>query len=101
VPFCSPFMLEYDLVILAVPMAWLLGEALRDGFRRGERAALVAAYLAPVLFKVSLFDNALRLGVIAAAALLFAAVLRRMTEKPQNFSVRGLAAHPVKHEPRE
>jgi hypothetical protein len=33
--------------------------------------------------------------------LLFAAVLRRMTEKSQNFSVRGLAAHPVNHEPRE
>jgi hypothetical protein len=83
VPFCSPYMMEYDLVILAVPMAWLLGEALRDGFRRGERAALLGAYLAPVLFKMSLFDNAMKLGVIAAAALLFAAVLRRMTEKPQ------------------
>jgi hypothetical protein len=86
VPFCSPYMMEYDLVILAVPMAWLLGEALRDGFRRGERAALLGAYLAPVLFKMSLFDNAMKLGVIAAAALLFAAVLRRMTEKPQRTS---------------
>ena len=79
VPFCSPFMLEYDLIILAVPMAWLLGEALRDGFRRGELAALVAAYLAPALFKVTAFDNVLKLGVIAAAALLFVMVLRRMT----------------------
>jgi alpha-1,2-mannosyltransferase len=77
VPFCSPFMLEYDLLILAVPMAWLLGEALRDGFRRGEIAALTAAYLAPVLFKITAFDNALKLSVIAAAALLFAVVLRR------------------------
>jgi len=82
VPFCSPFMLEYDLVILAVPMAWLLSEALRDGFRRGERVALLGAYLTPALFKLTLFNNALKLGVIAAAALLFAAVLRRMTEKP-------------------
>ena len=87
VPFCSPFMLEYDLVILAVPMAWLLSEALRDGFRRGERAALLGAYLAPVLFKVTLFDNALKLGVIVAAAMLFAAVLRRMTENPNRYCV--------------
>jgi alpha-1,2-mannosyltransferase len=100
VPFCSPFMLEYDLVILAVPMAWLLSEALRDGFRRGERAALLGAYLAPVLFKVTLFDNAMKLGVIVAAALLFAAVLRRMTEKTQNLTVRALAGPPVNHEPR-
>ncbi len=72
-------MLEYDLIILAVPMAWLLGEALRDAFRRGEFAALVAAYLAPALFKVTAFDNALKLGVIAAAAMLLVVVLRRMT----------------------
>ncbi len=82
VPFCSPFMLEYDLVILAVPMAWLLSEALRNGFRRGEGAALLGAYFAPVLLKVTLFDDAVKLSVIAAAALLFAVVLRRMTEKP-------------------
>ena len=80
VPFCSPFMLEYDLLILAVPMAWLLGEALRDGFRRGERAALVVAFLAPALFKITIFDNAMKLSVIAAAALLFIVVLRRMMD---------------------
>jgi hypothetical protein len=85
VPFCSPFMLEYDLVVLAVPMAWLLGEGLRDGFRRGEAVALVGAFLAPFLFKVTPFDSALRLAVIAAAALLFAVVLRRMTERPRHF----------------
>jgi hypothetical protein len=89
VPFCSPFLLEYDLVILAVPMAWLLSEALRGGFRPGERAILLGAYLAPVLFKLTVFDNAMKLGVIVVAAMLFAAVLRRMTENPQDFTVRG------------
>jgi alpha-1,2-mannosyltransferase len=78
VPFCSPFMLEYDLLILAVPMAWLLGEALRDGFRRGELVSLVAVFVAPVLFKITAFDCAMKLSVIAAAALLFIVVLRRM-----------------------
>jgi len=82
IPFCSPFMLEYDLVILAVPMIWLLGEALRDGFRRGEGVALVFAYLAPVFFKFTAFDDAIKLSVIAAAALLFVTVLRRMTQQP-------------------
>jgi hypothetical protein len=64
--------------MLAVPMAWLLGEALRDGFRRGERVALVVAFIAPVLFKITAFDNAMKLSVIAATALLFVVVLRRM-----------------------
>jgi alpha-1,2-mannosyltransferase len=82
IPFCSPFMLEYDLVILAVPMVWLLSEALGDGFRRGEGIALVFAYVAPVLFKITALDGAVKLSVIAAAALLFAMVLRRMTQGP-------------------
>ena len=80
VPFCSPFMLEYDLMVLAVPMAWLIGEGLRDGFRRGEVVALCAAYMAPVMFKITMFGDAIKLGVIVSAALLFAAVLRRMTD---------------------
>ncbi len=95
VPFCSPFMLEYDLVVLAVPMVWLLGEALRDGFRRGEAVALVGAFLTPVLFKVTPVDSALRLAVIAAAALLFAVVLRRMTEQPAHFQAAAAVVPPA------
>jgi alpha-1,2-mannosyltransferase len=90
VPFCSPYMLEYDLLILAVPMAWLLGEALRDGFRRGEGLALAAAFVAPAVFKITAFDNALKLWPMTAAALLFAMVLRRM-RKPAG----DLAPQPV------
>ncbi len=80
IPFCSPYMLEYDLVILAVPMVWLLSEALGDGFRRGEGIVLVFAYLAPVLFKMQAFEA--KLSAIAAAALLFVMVLRRMIQGP-------------------
>jgi hypothetical protein len=90
-PFCSPFMLEYDLLILAVPMAWLLGEALRKGFRRGEGLALVAAFVAPAVFKITAFDNALKLWPMIAAALLFAMVLRRMMKRVE---------HSVSHEAR-
>ncbi len=95
VPFCSPFMLEYDLVILAVPMAWLLGEALRDGFRRGEAVALLGAFLTPALFKVTLFDNMLRLAAIPAAALLFAMLLRRMTERRAHFQATAAVVPPA------
>jgi len=81
VPFCSPFMLEYDLVILAVPMAWMLSEGLRGGFLRGERAVLLAAYFAPVVFKITLLDDFLKPFTIIAAAALFVAVLRRIRAK--------------------
>jgi hypothetical protein len=82
-PFCSPFMLEYDLVILAMPMAWLMAEGLRDGFRRGEIAALIAVFAAPVLFKLKVFDLAIKPVAIVAAAALFAVVLRRVVCDPQ------------------
>jgi alpha-1,2-mannosyltransferase len=99
VPFCSPFLLEYDLVILAVPMVWLLSEGLRNGFRRGEGMALVAAYFAPALFKITLADGAVKLSVTAAAALLLAMVLRRMTDpahpNPATAPARSTEADPL------
>jgi alpha-1,2-mannosyltransferase len=85
IPFCSPFLLEYDLVILAVPMIWLLTEGLRHGFRRGEGVALAVMFAEPMLFKIRLFDNAMKLSAMAAAALLFAMVLRRMTQSAHDF----------------
>jgi hypothetical protein len=85
IPFCSPFMLEYDSVILAMPMIWLLCEALRNGFQRGEGVALAVAFAAPILFKFTFFDNVMKLSVMAAAALLYAMVLRRMTQSVHDF----------------
>jgi hypothetical protein len=92
VPFCSPFMLEYDLLILAVPMAWLLGEALRDGFRRGEGLSLAATFVAPAVFKITAYDNMLKLWAIAAPALLFVMVLRRMVKPAEQSVPRQLPA---------
>ena len=34
----SPFLLDYDLTLLAIPLAWSVREALRAGFAPGERA---------------------------------------------------------------
>jgi|SRR5579862_817323 len=85
IPFCSPFMLEYDLMVLAVPMIWLLCEGLRHGFQRGEGIALAAAFAAPILFKFTVLDNAMKLSAMAAATLLFAMVLRRMTQSPRDY----------------
>jgi alpha-1,2-mannosyltransferase len=101
VPFCSPYMLEYDLLILAIPMAWLLGEALRNGFRRGEGLALAATFVAPVVFQVEAFDNALKLWCLVAAALLFAVVLRRVIEPVEHPIVREIVplANSAPHAP--
>ncbi|CAN5251942.1 hypothetical protein BH09PSE3_BH09PSE3_11640 [soil metagenome] len=55
----SPFFLDYDLTVLAIPLAWLLAEGLRRGFLPWEKAILSATYLLPLVSR----DLALRLGM--------------------------------------
>lgn len=75
IPFSVPYFYEYDAVILAVPMAWLLAEGARAGFRGGERSILVLSFFAPLIASVpGVMAN---LVALAATALLLAAVARR------------------------
>ena len=71
-------MLEYDLMILAIPMAWLIAEGARAGFLRGEIAAIVLAWLAPALFKLTAFQQSFKLLVLVSTTALLLAVLRRI-----------------------
>jgi hypothetical protein len=45
----SPFLLDYDLVILAFPLAWLAGEGMRTGFRPWEKLVLLAGFVLPLI----------------------------------------------------
>lgn len=45
----TPFLLDYDLMLLAIPMAWLTREGVRTGFRPWEKTALALAFVAPLL----------------------------------------------------
>lgn len=44
----TPFMLRYDLMLLAIPLLWLVGEAARTGFQRGEKQIAGAAFMLPL-----------------------------------------------------
>ncbi|GBQ28249.1 hypothetical protein AA0472_2631 [Acetobacter estunensis NRIC 0472] len=44
-PFCSPFLLDYDLACLAFPMAWVLERGLRNGWWSGEKFVLFLIFL--------------------------------------------------------
>ncbi|MGH7125049.1 MAG: hypothetical protein ACREFI_11800, partial [Stellaceae bacterium] len=52
IPLTTPYAYDYDLVMLLLPFAWLLQEAWVSGFRHGEVALLVAAWLVPVAGKL-------------------------------------------------
>lgn len=71
----TPFLLAYDLALLAVPMAWVVAEARRTGFLPWEKAALGLAYVVPLPMLLGALYG-LPLGPPAMLAL-FAVVLRR------------------------
>lgn len=48
IPLTTPYAFDYDLVLLLLPLAWLLREAMASGFRRGEATLLVLVWLCPV-----------------------------------------------------
>ena len=43
----SPYLLEYDLTWIALPIAWLSKHAMQYGWLRGEREVMVAAWITP------------------------------------------------------
>jgi hypothetical protein len=72
----SPFLLDYDLVIAAAPMAWLLRRGSQSGFLDWEKAVLGAAFVLPAAARMLAAEAhvALTPSVIGA---LFVMVLRR------------------------
>jgi alpha-1,2-mannosyltransferase len=72
----SPFLLDYDLIILAAPLAWMLREGANRGFLSWEKTILLAAFVLPAVSRTLAADARLPLAPFAMAAL-FVVVLRR------------------------
>jgi hypothetical protein len=64
----TPYLFDYDLVVLAVPVAWLAGQATRQGWLAGEKPVLLACYLVPLGARAA----GLELGVTIAPPLVLA-----------------------------
>lgn len=75
-PLVTPFVLDYDMVLLAFPLVWLTGEGVRKGFLGWEKLAIITAFAAAAFAR----PMAMNLGIPimpAASAGLFLAVWRR------------------------
>ena len=72
----SPFLLDYDLMLMAVPLAWLFAQGLRDGVRSWEKIGILAAFLLPLVSRMVAEHLAVPLGP-PVLAILFLLVLRR------------------------
>ncbi|HYM31635.1 MAG TPA: glycosyltransferase family 87 protein [Candidatus Cybelea sp.] len=77
----TPYVLDYDLMLLALPLAWIAMAGVRDGFLPWERPVLAAAWLLPILSRS--IGSAVHVPVAPLVLLLLlAAILRRsMVEK--------------------
>jgi hypothetical protein len=67
----SPYLFNYDLPFLVLPILWLVREALRDGFRPWEKTLLVALWLAPYATRAMALPLGLNLMPLASALLLW------------------------------
>lgn len=72
----SPYFLDYDLALLAIPLAWACGEGLRRGFLPWEKTILLAAFVLPGVSRGLAGAAHLPLGPIVVA-LLFWSIVRR------------------------
>ncbi|NTW56044.1 MAG: DUF2029 domain-containing protein [Chlorobiaceae bacterium] len=53
----SPYLLDYDLVWLAFPIAWIASDGIRNGWSCGERELLVVIWLLPLLMMIQIFTS--------------------------------------------
>jgi hypothetical protein len=72
---CSPFLLAYDLALLALPMAWLVREGVSRGFRAWDKPTLCAAFVAPLASILASRGGAPVVGPLAMGALFVAVTL--------------------------
>ena len=79
----SPFLLDYDLTLMAIPLVWLLGPGLRAGFLPFEKALMALAFLLPLISRVLAGAVGLPLAPLTIAAL-FALTMRRALKPAAN-----------------
>lgn len=72
----TPYLLDYDLVLLALPIAWLAREGYDYGFRDWEKSILALAWLLPLISRGIAAGTGVQMAPVVLIAL-FLVVLRR------------------------
>jgi hypothetical protein len=74
----SPFLLDYDLMLLALPLAWLAREQARGGALPWEKTTMFAAFLLPLVSRLVAGRFGLPLGPPIVFALLLVVARRAL-----------------------
>jgi hypothetical protein len=67
----SPYLFNYDLPFLVLPLLWLVREGLRDGFRPWEKLLLAALWFAPYATRAAALPLGANLMPLASALLVW------------------------------
>jgi alpha-1,2-mannosyltransferase len=86
---CLPSFGNYDMVIFAIPGAWLISQAIAHGWLPYERAALAALYITPFVM-IPASSNGLPLAPIAVMALTILIIRRIRSTLPERIGNRAI-----------
>jgi alpha-1,2-mannosyltransferase len=77
----SPFLLVYDLVLLAIPLLWIWRSARTTGFLPWEKSIAIVAFAMPLISSAAAFWLHIPLAPLATIAV-FVSVVRRISWSP-------------------
>jgi glycosyl transferase family 87 len=84
----TPYVLDYDLVVLAISIAFLVRHGFARGFRDYEISALAAAWIMPLLSRAIAGSTGIPLGLVVMLAL-YVLTLRRAIEDRVHVQLAG------------
>jgi hypothetical protein len=88
-----PYLFDYDLTLLAVPIAILAWDGVQHGWYRGERTVLVLAWLAPLSGLLGLQPTGIPAGSLCLVALFCVAARRALMIAAPEFGAIGTAVY--------
>ena len=76
----TPFLLDYDLMLLAIPLAWVSAKAEVNGYMAWEKVILGSAFLLPLLSRVLALNANFPVAPFVLIALLWVVARRAWLE---------------------
>ena len=80
---CSPYLVDYDLAVLGLPLAWLMAEAVHTTFRPWEKVFLLTAYILPILSYGLARSSGISVAPFVLSALMLAVLTRVRASAPK------------------
>lgn len=87
----SPYVLDYDFIVLGMALAFLAAEGIESGFRPWEKTILALVWIAPVAAREIARLTFLPLGFLALLAIFLLIVMRVLSERADEATRQSLA----------